>query len=373
MEAMRPVLVVAGARPNFMKVAPIIHALADAGISRLLVHTGQHYDAQMSDTFFAELGIPAPDRHLGVGSGSHASQTARIMEAIEPVLTETRPRWIVVVGDVNSTLACALVAAKLRHTIGCRIAHVEAGLRSNDWSMPEEVNRVLTDRLSDLLLTPSPDAESNLLREGIELERIVFVGNVMIDTLLRMLPAARAIDAPRQVGVARPFAVATLHRPSNVDSPETLRPILKALGTLSASMPVVLPLHPRTRQRVEEFGLAPLLAPLKATSPLGYTQMLGLQEAASVVITDSGGVQEETTVLGIPCITLRETTERPITVSVGTNRLAPWPLTEPGIVATVHAALEQGPSPVGARAPEGWDGRASQRIVSALQSHTTAA
>jgi len=374
MEALSPVLVVAGARPNFMKVAPIIHALDSARIRRILVHTGQHYDAQMSDTFFAELGIPAPDRHLGVGSGSHAAQTARIMEAIEPVLLETRPRWILVVGDVNSTLACALVAAKLRHSIGCRIAHVEAGLRSNDWSMPEEVNRVLTDRLSDLLLTPSPDAEPNLLREGIEAERIVFVGNVMIDTLLRMLPGARAHDAPRRVGIGgSPFAIATLHRPSNVDSPTTLRPILMALGALAVSMPVVLPLHPRTRQRVEEFGLGSLLAPLKATPPLGYTDMLGLQSAASVVITDSGGVQEETTVLGIPCVTLRETTERPITISVGTNRLAPWPLTEDGIVATVRAALEQGPVPVGARAPAGWDGRASQRIVEALRNHTNVA
>jgi UDP-N-acetylglucosamine 2-epimerase (non-hydrolysing) len=364
-------VVVAGARPNFMKVAPIIAALEAAGIGRILVHTGQHYDAAMSDTFFAELGIPAPDRHLGVGSGTHAQQTARIMEAIEPVLLETLPSWVVVVGDVNSTLACALVAAKLRHSIGCRVAHVEAGLRARDWAMPEEVNRVLTDRLSDLLLTPSTDAASNLLQEGIEPEKIVFVGNVMIDTLLRMLPSARAMDAPSQVGVGgQPFALATLHRPSNVDARERLHIILNSLGVISRTLPVVLPLHPRTRQRVEEFGLESLLAPIKAVPPLGYTQMLGLQAASAVVVTDSGGVQEETTVLGIPCVTLRETTERPVTVTKGTNRLAPWPLTEEGIIATVRAALAEGVASTGARAPEGWDGRASERIVAALLTHT---
>lgn len=371
---MNPVLVVAGARPNFMKVAPIVAALDAGGIPRVLVHTGQHYDAVMSDTFFAELGIPAPDRHLGVGSGSHATQTARVMEAFEPVLLETTPRWVVVVGDVNSTLACALVAAKLRHSIGCRIAHVEAGLRSNDWSMPEEVNRVLTDRLSDLLLTPSPDAEQNLLHEGIESERIVFAGNVMIDTLLRMLPVARSAPSPTLSRMAgKPFAVATLHRPSNVDDPERLRVILTSLRSLTRSMPVVFPLHPRTRERVREFGLGSLLEPLTATEPLGYTEMLGLQATAAVVVTDSGGVQEETTVLGIPCVTLRETTERPITVTEGTNRLAPWPLTEDGIIATANAALAQGPVPLGARAPQGWDGRASERIVAALQASEGAA
>jgi len=367
---MNPVLVVAGARPNFMKVAPMVAALDAGGIPRVLVHTGQHYDAAMSDTFFAELGIPSPDRHLGVGSGSHAAQTARVMETFEPVLLETMPSWVVVVGDVNSTLACALVAAKLRHAIGCRVAHVEAGLRSNDWSMPEEVNRVLTDRLSDLLLTPSPDAERNLLREGIESQRIVFVGNVMIDTLLRMLPVARAAGSPTLARVAgKPFAVATLHRPSNVDDADNLRVILSSLSSLARSMPVVFPLHPRTRQRVREFGMGSLLEPLTATDPLGYTEMLGLQAAAAVVVTDSGGVQEETTVLGIPCVTLRETTERPVTVSEGTNQLAPWPLTQEGIITTTLAALARGPVPLGARAPQGWDGRASERIVAALQAH----
>jgi UDP-N-acetylglucosamine 2-epimerase (non-hydrolysing) len=365
---MKPVLIVAGARPNFMKVAPIVAALDAGGIPRLLVHTGQHYDAAMSDTFFAELGIPAPDRHLGVGSGSHATQTARVMEAFEPVLVEAKPGWVVVVGDVNSTLACALVTAKLRHAIGCRIAHVEAGLRSNDWSMPEEVNRVLTDRLSDLLLTPSPDAEENLLREGIESDRIVFAGNVMIDTLLKMLPVAKAAQTPTLARLAgKPFAVVTLHRPSNVDDPANLRVILSALRSLARSMPVVFPLHPRTRQRVRDFDMESLLESLTTTDPLGYTEMLGLQAAASVVVTDSGGVQEETTVLGIPCVTLRETTERPVTVTEGTNRLAPWPLTEDGILATTQAAFAEGRVPVGARAPQGWDGRASERIVSALK------
>ena len=357
-----------------MKVAPIVAALEANGIPRFLVHTGQHYDAAMSDTFFAELGIPAPDRHLGVGSGSHASQTARVMEAFEPVLEEIRPSWVVVVGDVNSTLACSLVAAKLRHSIGCRIAHVEAGLRSNDWSMPEEVNRVLTDRLSDLLLTPSPDAEQNLLREGIESDRIVFAGNVMIDTLLRMLPKARAANSPTLARVAgEPYAVATLHRPSNVDDRDNLRVILTSLRSLTRSMPVVFPLHPRTSQRVREFGLGSLLEPLTATEPLGYTEMLGLQASAAIVVTDSGGVQEETTVLGVPCVTLREATERPVTVTEGTNRLAPWPLTEEGILATAQAALAQGPVPLGARAPKGWDGRASERIVAALQARGNAA
>jgi UDP-N-acetylglucosamine 2-epimerase (non-hydrolysing) len=292
------------------------------------------------------------------------------MEAIEPVLDEVRPGWVLVVGDVNSTLACALVASKLRYVIGCRIAHVEAGLRSRDWAMPEEVNRVLTDRLSDLLLTPSPDAEPNLLAEGIERERIVFVGNVMIDTLLRMLPAARAANAPASVGLdGQPFALATLHRPSNVDTPDQLRTILGSLAEIAKEMPVVLPLHPRTKQRVEDFGLQQLLARITAVPPLGYTQMVGLQAAAAVVVTDSGGVQEETTVLGVPCVTLRETTERPITVTEGTNRLAPWPLVEGSIVATVRAAIATGSVPLCSRAPNGWDGRASERIVSALRTH----
>lgn len=362
------VLVVAGARPNFMKVAPVLSALARREHQRVFVHTGQHYDASMSDAFFRDLGLPIPDRHLGVGSGSHAKQTAKVMEAFEPVLEETRPDWMVVVGDVNSTLACALVASKLLDRVGCRIAHVEAGLRSNDWAMPEEVNRVLTDRLSHLLLTPSHDAEPNLLREGIDASRIVFVGNVMIDSLLRMLPHARALNSPAALGVSDgKYAVATLHRPSNVDVAEQLEVILSAFGQVARDIPILLPMHPRTRDRVRAFGLEALLTPLRVLDPLGYTEMLGLQSQAAVVLTDSGGIQEESTVLGIPCVTLRESTERPVTVTEGTNRLAPWPLTRDGIVSSANAALRSGRVDVGARAPEGWDGQAGERVVAALE------
>jgi UDP-N-acetylglucosamine 2-epimerase (non-hydrolysing) len=364
---MQKVLVVAGARPNFMKVAPILSELDARGMPRLLVHSGQHYDATMSDAFFVDLGLPAPDRHLGVGSGSHARQTARVMEAFEPVLEEARPDWVVVVGDVNSTLACALVAAKLRPSLGCRIAHVEAGLRSNDWAMPEEVNRVLTDRVSDLLLTPSRDALPNLLREGIPEDRVVFVGNVMIDSLLRLLPAARALGMPAQLGVSgKPYAIATLHRPSNVDDESQLRVILGAFSELAHDRPIILPLHPRTRERIRAFNLESQLSSLIVTEPLGYTQMLGLQADACVIVTDSGGIQEESTVLGVPCVTLRETTERPVTVTEGTNRMAPWPLTHKGILHSVRAAVAAGRVGVGVRAPEGWDGRAGVRIVDAI-------
>ena len=360
------VLVVAGARPNFMKVAPILRVLQTRGMRPTLVHTGQHYDASMSDAFFGELEIQPPDHHLGVGSGTHAQQTARVMEAFEPVLLSTRPDWVVVVGDINSTLACALVAAKVRHEIGIRIAHVEAGLRSRDWSMPEEVNRVLTDQLSDLLLTPSPDAELNLTREGIEPSRIVFAGNVMIDTLMAMLPAARALDMHGQLGLSgRTHLVCTLHRPSNVDAPGPLRVILRALAALSHEHDVVFPVHPRTRQRIEEFGLSALLDGLTVTEPLGYTAMLALQRGAAAVVTDSGGIQEETTVLGVPCITVRESTERPVTITEGTNRLAPWPLDERTLLDTIRTAIA-GRANTRPRVPVGWDGRASERIVDAL-------
>lgn len=360
------VLLVAGARPNFMKIAPIIEVLRQRHTECLLVHTGQHYDPAMSDTFFAELSIPAPDFHLGVGSGTHAQQTARVMESFEPVLEATRPDWVVVVGDINSTLACALVAAKLRHRLGCRIAHVEAGLRSGDWSMPEEVNRVLTDRLSDLLLTPSSGAHPNLLGEGISADRIVFVGNVMIDTLVRMLPSARRLDVRAKLGVDRRYVLCTLHRPSNVDVAEPLSVILSVLGALARDFDVVLPIHPRTRERVRTFGLDALLAPLKVTGPLGYSEMLALQDRAAVVITDSGGIQEETTVLGVPCVTVRESTERPVTVTEGTNRLAPWPLAEGTLIDTVRRAIAERPPSGAVRVLSGWDGHASERIVDAL-------
>ena len=359
------VVVVAGARPNFMKVAPILAELERAGTDHVFVHTGQHYDASMSDAFLRDLSMPAPAWHLGVGSGSHAQQTARIMEAFEPVLEAERPDWVVVVGDVNSTIACALVAAKMDR--GGRIAHVEAGLRSRDWTMPEEVNRVLTDRLSHLLLTPSRDAHANLVAEGINPERIVFVGNVMIDSLLNLLPSARARNVTGALGIGPgAFALVTLHRPSNVDVPARLEVILGALARLASRLPVVLPMHPRTRERVRAFGFEELLKPLQVRDPVGYVEMLGLQDAAALVVTDSGGVQEETSVLGVPCLTLRETTERPVTITEGTNRLVPWPPTTSGILEAVDQALLRGRVAVGERAPEGWDGHAGTRIVQAL-------
>ena len=360
------VLVVAGARPNFMKVAPILRALTRESHEAVLVHTGQHYDARMSDAFFRDLELPEPDAHLGVGSGSHAQQTARVMEAFEPVLRELRPDWVVVVGDVNSTLACALVASKLRGELGCRIAHVEAGLRSRDWRMPEEVNRVLTDRLSDLLLTPSHDAHPNLLAEGIEESRIRFVGNVMIDTLQHQLPHARALDLPGRLGLrAGGYVVSTLHRPSNVDDEQTLSAVLEALAAVAEEMPVVIPLHPRTRRNADAFGLGTLLERLTVLDPLSYREMLSLTQGAAVVLTDSGGLQEETTVLGIPCVTLREQTERPVTISHGTNRLAPWPLTTDGVLESFRRARNSGQA-ADEVVVEGWDGRAAERVVSAL-------
>ena len=361
------VMVVAGARPNFMKVAPVVEALRHAGHAVVLVHTGQHYDARMSDAFFADLGLSEPDHHLGAGSGTHAQQTARVMEAFEPVLLEERPDWLVVVGDVNSTLACALVASKLRHELGCRIAHVEAGLRSGDWRMPEEVNRVLTDRLSDLLLTPSRDAHPNLQAEGIDPARVAFVGNVMIDALFAQLPAARELDVAARMGLERGrYAVATLHRPSNVDEPAALGAVLRALRRVAAEMPVVFPVHPRTRARAGEFGLGDLLAALRVEEPLSYREMVSLVDGAAVVLTDSGGVQEETTALGVPCVTLREQTERPVTVAEGTNRLAPWPLTADGVYRAFRGALARGRRAAGA-VVEGWDGKAAERIVAELE------
>jgi UDP-N-acetylglucosamine 2-epimerase (non-hydrolysing) len=361
-------LLVAGARPNFMKVAPVLRALKAAGDEAILVHTGQHYDYEMSGAFFRDLELPEPDWYLNVGSGSHAVQTAKVMEAFEPVLLETRPDWVVVVGDVNSTIACALVSAKLKETTGARVAHVEAGLRSNDWRMPEEVNRVLTDRLSDLLLVPSRDATANLLAEGLSEERIAFAGNVMIDTLHAQLSAARALDMPTRFGVQRGgYVVVTLHRPSNVDARESLEPILDALAAIAAEQPVIFPIHPRTAGNVSGLGLEAALGALNVIEPLGYREMLGLVEGAAVVLTDSGGLQEETTVLGVPCVTLREQTERPITVEQGTNRLAPWPLSMNGIVSSWReaAASRQDTWAV----PEGWDGRAAVRIVEALHEH----
>jgi UDP-N-acetylglucosamine 2-epimerase (non-hydrolysing) len=361
------VLLVAGARPNFMKIAPILRACRAAGQEPRLVHTGQHYDAAMSDAFFRDLGLPTPDHHLGVGSGSHAQQTARIIEAFEPVLRAERPDWLVVVGDVNSTLACALVASKLQQELGVRIAHVEAGLRSGDWRMPEEVNRVLTDRLADLLLIPSHDARPNLLREGLAEERIVFVGNVMIDTLHQQLPAARALGVPAKLGVpAGGYVLTTLHRPSNVDDPAALEAVLSALEAVAQEMPVVFPMHPRTRRNLEQFGMAQRLERFIVREPLGYTEMLGLTDGAAVVLSDSGGLQEESTVLGVPCVTLREQTERPVTITEGTNRLAPWPLSRDGVLAAFTTARAQRRLAMGSKVPDGWDGHAAERVAEAL-------
>jgi UDP-N-acetylglucosamine 2-epimerase (non-hydrolysing) len=370
--ALRPkqpktVMLVAGARPNFMKIAPVERALQKAGISTVIVHTGQHYDDRMSGAFFRDLGVRHPDHHLGVGSGSHALQTARVMESFEAVLLAARPDWVLVPGDVNSTLACALVCAKLKEDLGVRLAHLEAGLRSNDWRMPEEVNRVLTDRCSDLLLIPSWDAARNLEAEGIPRSRIAFIGNVMIDTLLDRLPSARTLAVASRMGLSSgTFVVSTLHRPSNVDDPATLATCLMALAALACDRPVVLPLHPRARKQIDAFGLGHLLESLHVTEALGYVEMLSLMDAAAAVVTDSGGVQEETSALGVPCVTLREHTERPITIEQGTNRLVPWPMTVDGIVATCAGALAEGRAAVGARSPEGWDGRAAIRAVDAL-------
>jgi UDP-N-acetylglucosamine 2-epimerase (non-hydrolysing) len=349
-----------------MKVAPILRAARAASADAVLVHTGQHYDESMSDTFFRQLELPEPDYHLGVGSASHAVQTARVMEAFEPVLYKERPDWVVVVGDVNSTLACALVAVKLKEEVGCRIAHVEAGLRSSDWRMPEEVNRVLTDRISDLLLTPSEDALPNLLAEGIPAERVVFVGNVMIDTLLYSLSRARQLGYPKSLGLLGRYAIATLHRPSNVDSAPMLRSVLEGLRRVATHFPVVLPLHPRTRQNIDALGSGDHLGKIRCLEPLGYLEMLALTDAASVVLTDSGGLQEETTALGVSCITLREQTERPITVTHGTNRLIPWPPTPTQIEeAAIDAAKSERVEP-GKRSPPGWDGHAAERVVAEL-------
>jgi len=358
------ILHVVGARPNFMKVAPILAALRKvAGVQQVLVHTGQHYDAKMSDVFFQDLGMPAPDFHLGVGSGSHAQQTAKVMIEIEPVLLRELPDVVVVAGDVNSTVAVALVAAKL----GIGIAHVESGLRSRDWSMPEEVNRVVTDRLSDLLFTPSPDGDANLAAEGIDKRRVHLVGNVMIDSLRAALPRARESQIHQKLELqAKGYALATLHRPANVDEPAALGKMLAALTEVSTFLPVVFPIHPRTRARLEsdpktraQVESAP---GLKLTDPLGYLDFLALIDGARLVMTDSGGIQEETTALGVPCLTLRENTERPITVEVGTNTLVG---TDPAQIVPAASAVIQGRGKVG-RIPDLWDGHAADRIADVL-------
>jgi UDP-N-acetylglucosamine 2-epimerase (non-hydrolysing) len=352
---------IVGARPNFMKAAPIHTAFERAGIAHAIVHTGQHYDEAMSKVFFEDLGMPRPAVDLGVGSGTHAEQTGAVMVGLERFFVANRPRAVLVVGDVNSTMAAAIVCAKM----GIYCGHVEAGLRSGDWSMPEEVNRAVTDAVVDLLLTPSVDADRNLLAEGCAADSIVRVGNVMIDTLQAHLSKARGLDMAGRLGL-RPnaYAVLTLHRPSNVDTPAILARILGAVAELSRRLPVVFPVHPRTRKQIDAAGLQDKVAAAKGLSlcePLGYLEFLSLTSGARLVLTDSGGLQEESTVLGIPCLTLRENTERPITVEVGTNVLVG---TDPEkILAEADRALAAAPR---GRVPELWDGRTADRIVAAV-------
>lgn len=349
------VTVVAAARPNFMKVKPVLDALDAAGATSTLVHTGQHFDSKMSEIFFEELGLRSPDLHLGCGGGSHAEQTGRVMAAFEAALSSLPTDVVVVAGDVNSTLACAITAAKC----GSLVAHVEAGLRSRDWSMPEEVNRVATDRVSDLLLAPSSDAVENLLREGYAEGQVALVGNVMIDTLLTNLDRAEPSRVLDTLGLAgEPFGLVTLHRPSNVDDEATFGLIAGALLEVAERLPLIFPVHPRTRPMVSRLESSPSVY---LVEPLGYLDFIGLESEARLVLTDSGGVQEETTVLGVPCLTLRDNTERPITLSEGTNRLVGC---EPlAIVTAVEETLTSQPA---ARHPELWDGHAGERIVAAI-------
>lgn len=361
---------VVGARPNFMKMAPILRALAahQPALPALLVHTGQHYDQDMNDKLFVDLRLPRPDINLGVGSGSHAVQTAEVMKRFEPALDEHKPACVLVVGDVNSTLACTLVASKK----GVPVVHVEAGLRSYDRKMPEEINRVLTDQIADRLYTTERSALDNLLREGVAAERVCFVGNVMIDSLLsNRAQARRAADTVRGAGAdpallshSGGYGVVTLHRPSNVDDAATLKSLLGVLGEVAARLPLVFALHPRTRANIERFELSSLLDPQRMLllPPQGYLEMLGLMSGAALVLTDSGGLQEETTALGVPCLTMRENTERPITVQQGTNTM----------VGRDRAAILQGVDEILAgrgkrgRVPEYWDGQAAERIAADL-------
>lgn len=363
---MLKVINVVGARPNFMKVAPIVAAmrLRPGRFQPLVVHTGQHYDAEMSDSFFRDLQLPQPDEHLGVGSASHAVQTAAVMKSFEPVVLREKPDWVLVVGDVNSTIACALVCVKL----GVKVAHVEAGLRSRDRTMPEEINRLLTDQIADLLFTPSPDADANLRAEGIPEERIRFVGNVMIDSLHQNLERARHSTVRNDLGVdGGDYAVMTLHRPSNVDVPETFAGILSALETITSRLPVIFPVHPRTRKTIAELGLSERVAAMKnlrVIDPLGYLDFLHLYSGSRLVLTDSGGIQEETTALGIPCLTLRENTERPITVEMGTNIVVG---TDPEKIMNAANAALNGAAKKTAQQPPLWDGHTSERILDVLE------
>ena len=355
---------IAAARPNFMKIAPLWHALQAApDFAPVIVHTGQHYDAAMSEDIFADLGLPAPDHHLGVGSGSHAAQTGGVMIAYEKVAQTERPDWLIVVGDVNSTAACAMVGAKLR----IPTVHLEAGLRSWDRDMPEEINRLVTDVIADVLWTPSPDADVNLAREGIPAERITLVGNIMMDSYELVRPAIETCIWPHELGLLHGgYGVVTLHRPSNVDNPDKLAELVDALETAQGQLPLVFPVHPRTRQRLEAAGLLPRLETVgvQLVGPAPYIRFMALVSGAAAIITDSGGIQEETTYLGIPCLTLRDNTERPITISEGTSRL----VKADRLVETLAEALAEPPST--RKRPALWDGHTADRCVADLRKRT---
>jgi UDP-N-acetylglucosamine 2-epimerase (non-hydrolysing) len=348
------ILNIVGARPNFMKIAPIVEQMKKApDLNGILVHTGQHYSEGMSDVFFRDLGIPFPDVHLGVGSGSHAEQTARVMVEFEKVCVREKPDLVLVVGDVNSTMACSIVAAKLH----IAVAHVEAGLRSFDRTMPEEINRLVTDALASMLFTTSRDADENLKREGVDASKIFFVGNVMIDTLLKQRQKAAAL----QIAKPKKYALVTLHRPSNVDDPSILGPILGALDEISKSIPVLFPIHPRTAKSIRDFGLS--MNGICTMDPLGYLEFLNLEAGAAVVLTDSGGLQEETTILGVPCLTLRHNTERPVTITQGSNTVVGTDKTR--ILEAFRRIMSGEWKPSGP--PELWDGHAAERIVGIIR------
>jgi UDP-N-acetylglucosamine 2-epimerase (non-hydrolysing) len=376
MKPVKRVVHVVGARPNYMKVAPLMREMArhPENWRQTLVHTGQHYDHRMSQVFFEDLDMPRPDVYLGVGSGSHAAQYARVLQSFEPVVNELRPDWVIVVGDVNSTLACALAAAQMR----IPVAHVEAGLRSFDRAMPEEINRVLTDHISELLFTTEPSGNRNLENEGIPAEKIRFVGNTMIDTLVAMLPrtndkrilrelglwSRQNGTSEREAGQGQSYTLVTLHRPQNVDDSFALSEILVALEKIAENVPVLFPVHPRTRKKIEENHLSVHPERVRVLEPLGYLDFLTVMRYAGLVITDSGGIQEETTYLGVPCLTVRPNTERPITIESGTNRLVPRE--NSAILQAAEQAL-CGRRPEQSEIPPLWDGHAAERIVEHLK------
>lgn len=362
---MKQIHLIAAARPNFMKVAPVWHELSKSDWCQpVLIHTGQHYDANMSDSFFQDLRLPEPDFHLGVGSGSHAEQTANVMVAYEKILMESPPDWIIVVGDVNSTLACTLAAKKL-----CLpVAHLEAGLRSGDRTMPEEINRIVTDSISDVLWTPSEDADENLAGEGVAAEKVSRIGNVMIDSFELLRARIEEENAPAQFDLtAAKYGVVTLHRPSNVDDQTTLEGLTDTLIKASKKVPLVFAVHPRTKKNLEQFGLFERIentATIRITEPLSYVQFMSLVCDAALVITDSGGIQEETTYLGIPCLTLRDSTERPITITQGTNRLS----TPDTLLLMIDGALDS--AATGLKCPALWDGKTAARLAEDLKARS---